>query len=146
MDRAVALLVGAGLGACLMYFLDPQVGRRRRAGVRDQAVRLTHKVEDAAGTVAQDARNRARGLAAGDLSVLVGGKQALKHPFQGGWSPTGRALMGLAGGAGCRRVPEQVAGAASDAAGRVADSLGLGKQAEGAPSRRQTGQPVRAGA
>ena len=31
------LLTGIGLGAALMYFLDPQQGRRRRAIIRDQA-------------------------------------------------------------------------------------------------------------
>src|SRR5205807_2437450 len=72
--------------------------RRRRALVRDKAVRLAHEAQDAAEVVARDARNRARGLAAGDLSVLVGGKRALRHPLRGGWSPTARTLMGLTGG------------------------------------------------
>ena len=59
-----------------MYLFDPQMGRRRRALARDKAVSLTHEAQDAARVVARDASNRARGLAAGDLSVLVGGKRA----------------------------------------------------------------------
>ncbi len=99
MSRAVSMLAGAGIGAGLMYLLDPQMGRRRRALARDRAVSLAHRAQDAADVVGRDMRNRAHGLAAGDLSVLVGGKQALRHPFRGGWSPTGRALMtGLGAG------------------------------------------------
>jgi hypothetical protein len=48
-----------------MYFLDPKRGRQRRAQVREKMIRLSHDI--------QDARNRLRGLAAGDLSVLIGG-------------------------------------------------------------------------
>ena len=49
--------------------------------------------------VGRDIRNRAQGLASGDLSVLVGGKRALENPFRGAWSPSGRALLtGLGAG------------------------------------------------
>src|SRR3954471_1331515 len=98
MDRAVAFLAGAGLGAGLMYILDPDRGRRRRAFVRDKAVRLAHEAQDAAEVVGKDMKNRAQGLASGDLSVLAGGKRALSNPLSGGWSPSARALMGMAGG------------------------------------------------
>ena len=37
------LLGGLGLGAALMYVLDPERGKRRRALVRDKAVRAAHK-------------------------------------------------------------------------------------------------------
>ena len=99
MDRALSMLAGLGVGAGLMYVLDPQSGRRRRALARDQAVHLAHEARDTARVVGRDLRNRAQGLAAGDCSVLVGGKRALEHPFQGGWSPSARALMtGLGAG------------------------------------------------
>src|SRR4051794_37765103 len=93
MNDTLKLLAGVGLGAGLMYAFDPQLGRRRRAQARDKAVRLAHEARDAAGTVARDMKNRAKGLASGDLSVLAGGKQALENPLRGDWSPTARALM-----------------------------------------------------
>jgi hypothetical protein len=87
------MLAGMGLGAGLMYIMDLRMGRRRRATARDKMVRLAHQAQDAADVVSRDMKNRARGLASGDLSVLAGGKRALQHPFQGGWSPSARALM-----------------------------------------------------
>ena len=84
------------LGALAMYFFDPQRGARRRSLVRDQAVKLTHDVEDAAGVVARDMRNRAQGLAHGDFGVITG-KRAIHNPLEGNWSPSARALMGIAG-------------------------------------------------
>src|SRR5436190_14701782 len=99
MNAGLALLSGAGLGAGLMYLFDPEMGRRRRALARDKAVRLGHEAQETADTVGRDLRNRAQGLASGDLSVLVGGKRALNNPFRGAWSPSGRALMtGLGAG------------------------------------------------
>jgi len=98
MDRAFAVLAGAGLGAGLMYLFDPQLGRRRRAIARDKAVRLAHEAQDAAEVVTRDMRNRAQGLASGDLSVLIGGKRVLEHPLRGSWSPSARAVMAMAGG------------------------------------------------
>jgi hypothetical protein len=98
MQRVCTLLAGAGLGAGLMYVLDSDLGRRRRALVRDKAVHLAHEACEAADVVARDMRNRAHGLASGDPSVLAGGKRALQNPLRGGWSPSARALMGLLGG------------------------------------------------
>lgn len=99
MNRTIALLTSAGLGASLMFFLDPKKGRQRRTHVRDKMVRVSHQIQDAGDTVVRDARNRMRGLAAGDLSVLVGGKNALRgNPLRGAWSPTGRALLAALGG------------------------------------------------
>src|SRR5207247_7885451 len=37
-----------GLGAGLMFLLDPDRGRKRRARLRDQAVRAVHAAQDAA--------------------------------------------------------------------------------------------------
>jgi hypothetical protein len=93
MHRAISLLAGAGLGAGLMYMLDPRMGRRRRALVRDKMVSMAHEAGDAAEMIGRDMKNRARGLASGDWSVLAGGKRALANPLRGGWSPSGRALM-----------------------------------------------------
>jgi nucleoside-diphosphate-sugar epimerase/osmotically-inducible protein OsmY len=66
--REGALLIGGiGLGAALMYLLDPDRGRRRRTHLRDQAVHAAHAVGDAADATARQLRhlrNRAQGVAA----------------------------------------------------------------------------------
>ena len=64
MTSGTLLLGGAGLGAGLMYLLDPDYGRRRRAVLRDglasAAVRATRRVNLAA----RDLGHRASGLVA----------------------------------------------------------------------------------
>ena len=60
----VALACTAGLGAGLMYFLDPDRGRRRRHLVRDKVVHGLHVADDTAGAIRRDMANRARGVAA----------------------------------------------------------------------------------
>jgi len=64
MNPQLALLSGIGLGATLMYMVDPDRGKRRRARVRDKLARVTHKAPDAIGATARDISNRVRGLAA----------------------------------------------------------------------------------
>src|SRR5688500_9607306 len=99
MHNLLSIAAGAGVGAGLMCMLDPRAGGRRRAFVRDKAMHFAHDAQDAAEVVGKDMRDRATGLASGDLSVLVGGKRALENPFRGKWSPTGRAfLTGLGAG------------------------------------------------
>jgi len=175
MNRACALLGGVGLGAGLMYFLDPDLGRRRRSFARDKAVRLAHEARDAADVVAKDMSNRAQGLASGDLAALAGGKRALSNPLRGGWSPSGRALMGMLGGglclyaltrpapaacllgtAGLALLAEGLTNAglddlrrlpeqAANWAGSAAANLGLGGKDRSAERRENAAQPVGAG-
>jgi uncharacterized membrane protein len=57
------MLNGLLLGAGLMYYLDPDRGRRRRAMVRDRLVHYGHKADHAVDTAARDMRNRAVGIA-----------------------------------------------------------------------------------
>jgi hypothetical protein len=64
MYKTLGLLGAAGIGAGLTFFLDPRLGRRRRALVRDKAARLAHVTSDAADTTSRDLGNRARGLVA----------------------------------------------------------------------------------
>ncbi len=64
-----ALLGGIGIGAALMYLLDPDRGRRRRALIRDKAAHLVHIASNRLGARSRDLRNRAQGLAA---QVLTG--------------------------------------------------------------------------
>jgi len=54
--------VTAGLG--LMYFLDPDQGRRRRALAKDQMVHAVSKTGDAMDATSRDIANRARGAVA----------------------------------------------------------------------------------
>jgi hypothetical protein len=53
-----------GLGAGLMFFLDPARGRARRARIRDKAVKAVHEVEQAARGRTADAAHRAAGALA----------------------------------------------------------------------------------
>jgi hypothetical protein len=64
MNKASTFLGGVALGAGLMYFLDNGRGSRRRALVRDKAVRGMHVSRDFLGKASRDLRFRARGLAA----------------------------------------------------------------------------------
>lgn len=56
------LLTSFGLGAGLMYFLDPQYGNRRRALVRDKANKLVNDLDVSLDKAMEDTRNRARGV------------------------------------------------------------------------------------
>src|SRR5512134_1163863 len=56
------LITTLGLGAGLMYFLDPQHGERRRSMVRNKANQFVNNIDDSINIAMQDARNRARGV------------------------------------------------------------------------------------
>lgn len=57
-------VMGVAAGAGLMYLLDPERGRRRRARMRDQAISAWSNLDDAMGTTARDLQHRAQGLVA----------------------------------------------------------------------------------
>jgi hypothetical protein len=58
------MLVGIGIGACVMFMADPRGGRRRRALATDQLVRARRKTRDALDATARDLANRASGMVA----------------------------------------------------------------------------------
>lgn len=58
------LLVGGALGAGLMYLLDPERGRRRRALLRDGLTSAVHRAACQTNLAARDLGHRAAGLAA----------------------------------------------------------------------------------
>ncbi len=62
--RSARMLVAAGLGATLMYFLDPGQGRRRKAVLRDRAMHFGRATRDLVEGGLRDLSNRAAGLAA----------------------------------------------------------------------------------
>src|SRR5262245_6458882 len=55
------LFFGGALGVALMYFLDPNSGRRRRARTRDKVVRAAKVVNEGAKVTARDTMHRAQG-------------------------------------------------------------------------------------
>ena len=63
--------LGLGIGAGLMYLLDPDHGRRRRALLRDKTVSTAHKIDDSFGRTLRDLDHRARGLAAEARAAIL---------------------------------------------------------------------------
>ena len=70
--KAAALLSGIGIGAGLMYLLDPERGRLRRAMARDKALSLANKTGDAVARTSRDIGNRAKGVAAEVRTAFAG--------------------------------------------------------------------------
>jgi hypothetical protein len=64
MDKRLAFFTGFGVGAGVMYMLDPDRGKRRRALVRDQVVHASNAGREALGKASRDLRNRAIGVVA----------------------------------------------------------------------------------
>lgn len=73
MNKLTTLLGSLGFGAGLMYFLDPEEGNRRRALVRDQAIRLLNTSDQAIDKTARDLRNRTRGVLSEAIGTLEEG-------------------------------------------------------------------------
>jgi hypothetical protein len=57
-----ALLTGLGLGVGLMYFMDPERGRRRRALVRDKAAHATRICTGTVSATCADLAHRSAGI------------------------------------------------------------------------------------
>jgi hypothetical protein len=79
--REMAILTaGFGMGALIMYMLDPAQGRRRRALARDQVSHFVTEAEKKVGAKARHWSNRARGVVA-DTKSAVGAGDASDQPF-----------------------------------------------------------------
>lgn len=63
-ENRASVLTGLGVGAGLMYFLDPGRGARRRALMRDRLVHASRVTGDAASATGRDMAHRASGVAA----------------------------------------------------------------------------------
>jgi len=78
-DMAI-LTAGFGIGALIMYMLDPSEGRRRRALARDQVTHFVTEAEKKMEAKARHWSNRARGIAS-DTKVAVSAGDGGNHPF-----------------------------------------------------------------
>lgn len=70
--RGILMLGCTGLGAGMMYMLDPRLGRRRRALVRDKAQAYWRRIGKFISETARDARHRTYGLIAETRTQLRG--------------------------------------------------------------------------
>jgi uncharacterized membrane protein len=89
MQSGVAAVAGAGLGAGLMYLLDPNKGKRRRATVRDAVVHAGHLSRHAFGKTTRDLDHHVRGLVA-----QVSSRSAEDHPTDAVLAARVRAKLG----------------------------------------------------
>ena len=89
--------LGAGIGAGLMFLLDPQMGKRRRAVFRDKTVSFRRQASAAIDKTARDLRNRTYGT----VVAFKSGHIAQMRPsiFNANWPPAIRLIAGTAGGA-----------------------------------------------
>ncbi|HLH30930.1 MAG TPA: hypothetical protein VKY31_06975 [Terriglobia bacterium] len=115
-------IIGAGIGAGLMYLLDPQLGRRRRAILHDKTVSLTRQATDVVDKTARDVRNRAYGTV---VSIKTGHVMDM-HPsiLNANWPPAIRLLVGAAG-----TVMAAAGVAKRGLSGTVLTGIGLGSVA-----------------
>jgi hypothetical protein len=63
-------LIGAAIGAGLIYLLDPQNGRRRRALLQNKLVHAGNVTRHALDTTSRDLANRSRGIVASTRARL----------------------------------------------------------------------------
>lgn len=70
MSTLTKTMGAATVGGLLVYFLDPDTGKRRRALVRDRAVNFAREADRAIGKASRDLSNRARGTVAEARSLL----------------------------------------------------------------------------
>jgi hypothetical protein len=70
--KGILMLGCTGLGAGMMYVLDPRLGRRRRALVRDKAQSYWRRMGKFVSQTARDARQRTYGLIAETQTQLRG--------------------------------------------------------------------------
>lgn len=74
MDKKRFSIMSAAVGAGLMFLLDPDKGKRRRALIRDQLTHFKHKMTGVINAKTQDARNRGLGLIARSRRVFEADK------------------------------------------------------------------------
>lgn len=70
MGKLSSLFYGLGIGAGLMYFLDPQSGERRKAMVRDKITSTRRSADEAVETGLRNLRSQASGLVAEGIALM----------------------------------------------------------------------------
>lgn len=83
-------------GAAAAYMLDPAQGRRRRALLRDKAVKTYRDGCEFVDVASRDLRNRAEGVRT-QPTALIG--MARREFSQRSWSPSARVVSGGGGSA-----------------------------------------------
>jgi len=88
---ALGVAAGAGIGAALMFLLDPEQGRRRRERLAEAAALAAHR----AGEMAHDAWDTTTDAAAGGAAALYAATPSSKEIRRGGrrlWGRTSDAV------------------------------------------------------
>lgn len=88
MARPKDLLWSLGLGMGVMYFFDPNLGKRRRKAFLDKAFRLQKDAEEFLESAQKDLQNRIKGTIA-EISSSIREKQDLREVFSE-WTESGR--------------------------------------------------------
>jgi hypothetical protein len=73
MSKLFSLIKGAGIGAGLMYLLDPDLGNRRQAKLRDRFMSSVSQFGDSVDVAWRDLCHRANGMAAEAIGLLSDG-------------------------------------------------------------------------
>lgn len=92
MNRVLTILGGLGAGAALMYFMDPERGRTRRARMQDKMTGMSNDLQRSIEGKSQDLRNRAKGFLHEAKSTLSGNREAAD---EFGQIPSEREGMGI---------------------------------------------------
>jgi hypothetical protein len=74
MSKLFSLIKGAGIGAGLMYLLDPDMGNRRQAKLRDRLMSTVSQFGDSLDVAWRDLCHRANGMAAEAMGLLSDGR------------------------------------------------------------------------
>ena len=79
--REITIVLGAlGLGAAVMYLLDPDRGNQRRALIRDKRARLSRQTQETVSGKVTHLGNRAKGMMHEAKSAL--GSEEIPTPNQ----------------------------------------------------------------
>jgi hypothetical protein len=133
-SRGLDILLGAGIGAAVMYYLDPDGGPQRRERAREKVVSAVTMAPDAFEATAHDLTRWARQTA-----------DARTRPAGGEWTPGTRLVASAVGGAltllAARR--RDALGAAVGLIGSALLARGVAKDApRGARPSQVMGEPV----